>query len=227
MQSLRVTLYEIFGYFAPGLIGIAALVICVWAVYFPVIPLSSDVIKLRPVFFCIVAFAAYIFGHLLQAVGNLHIRAEKRKKLCSDCQSLQTVAVEALKARHQIAIGCESLSDITALAFGIMSQIGKTDSYEVFDYREGFYRAGYISLALLAISILLRSIHPAFVSFQNIICVVPESLLILSAILSIICSFFFLLRFRRFGEYRVKHVLAVISVIPAPTKSSNLDKNED
>lgn len=227
MQSLRVTLYEIFGYFAPGSIGMAALAICIWAVYFPVITLTSDAIKLRPVFFCIVGFAAYILGHLLQAVGNLHVRAEKRKKLCHDCQGLQTVAVEALKTKHQIAVGCESLSDVTALAFGIMSQIGKTDSYEVFVYREGFYRAGYISLALLAISLLLRSIHPAFVSFHSTIYLVPESLVILSIIFSAASSFFFFLRFRRFGEYRVKHVLAVISVTPAPTKSSNPDKNED
>ncbi len=68
MQSLRITLYEVFGYFAPGLIGIAALTISVWSIYLPAIPLTADAIRLRPVFFCLLAFVAYIFGHFLQAV---------------------------------------------------------------------------------------------------------------------------------------------------------------
>ena len=84
MQSLRITLYEVFGYLAPGLIGVAAFAIAVWSIYFPAIPVTSDVIKSRPVFFFLIAFVAYILGHFLQAVGNLHVRAEKRKKLCRD-----------------------------------------------------------------------------------------------------------------------------------------------
>jgi hypothetical protein len=216
MQSLRITLYEVFGYLAPGLIGVAALAIGIWSCYLPTVPLTADVIKLRPVLFFLIAFIAYILGHFLQAVGNLHARAEKRKRLCRDCHSLQAVAVEALKTKYQITIVCENLADVTALAFAIMSQTGKTDAYEVFVYREGFYRAGYLSFAMLAVSFLLRALHPASMTVRGFTFGVPMSLIVVCFLFCTACSVFFFLRFRRFGEYRVKHVLGVISISPSP-----------
>jgi hypothetical protein len=167
-----------------------------------------------------------VLGHFLQAVGNLHARAESRKKLCRDCHSLQAAAVEALNNKYQITTVCESLSDVTALAFAIMSQTGKTDAYEVFVYREGFYRAGYLSFAMLALSFLLRTIHGASITVRGITFVFPISLLVICFLFCAACSIFFFLRFRRFGEYRVKHVLGVISISPAP-KSTNTDTHED
>lgn len=226
MQSLRITLYEVFGYLAPGLLGVAALAVGIWSIYLPSVPLTADVIKPRPVFFFLIAFVAYILGHFLQAVGNLHTRAEKRKRLCRDCQSLQAAAVEALKNKYQITTVCESLSDVTALAFAIMSQTGKADAYEVFVYREGFYRAGYISFAMLAFSFLLRAMHSTFISVRGITLTIPISLLIVSFLFCATCSVFFLLRFRRFGEYRVKHVLGVISISQSP-KLNDTDTHKD
>jgi len=226
MQSLRITLYEIFGYFAPGLIGVAAFAIGIWAIYLPAAPLSADVIKLRPVFFFLIAFVAYILGHFLQAVGNLHRRAEKRKKLCRDCQSLQETAREALKSKYQITTMCENLSDVTALAFAIMSQTGKTDAYEVFVYREGFYRAGYLSFVMLAFSFLLRTIHAASIEVRAATFVLPKSLLVICFLFCTASSIFFFLRFRRFGEYRVKHVLGVLSISPDP-KPKDTDTHKD
>jgi hypothetical protein len=226
MQSLRVTLYEVFGYFAPGLIGLAALAIGAWSIYLPAISLTADVIKLRPVFFCLIAFVAYVLGHFLQAVGNLHVRAENRRKLCRDCHTLQTVAVEALKNKYQITTVCRSLSDVTALAFAIMSQTGKSDAYEVFVYREGFYRAGYLGFAMLAFSFLLRTINTTFIAVHGVTFVFPRSLIVICFLFCAACSGFFFVRFQRFGEYRVKHVLGVISIAPSP-KSTNTDTHED
>jgi len=226
MQSLRITLYEIFGYFAPGLIGVGALAIAVWSIYLPAIPLTEDAIKLRPVFFCLVAFVAYIFGHFLQAVSNLHVRAENRKKLCRDCHDLHTAAVEALRTKYQIRAVGETLSDVTALAFAIMSQSGKTDAYEVFVYREGFYRAGYLGFAMLALSFLLRMIYAASIVVHGATISFPRSLLFICFIFCSTCSGLFFLRFIRFGEYRVKHVLGVISISPI-SKSNSTDSCEE
>jgi hypothetical protein len=225
MQSLRVTLYEIFGYLAPGLIGMTALAISIWAVYLPALPITSEVFKLRPVFFFVLAFASYLIGHFLQALGNLHARAERRNKLCRDCESLQRIALEALTTKYKIPSPCESLSDVTALAFAIMSQMGRTDAYEVFVYREGFYRAGYLSFILLAVSFLFRCVFPGYIDFHGRSFAIPKSMLVLFFLLSSITALFFFLRFRRFGEYRVKHVLGVISV--APISNSNSDTKED
>jgi len=226
VQSLRVTLYEIFGYFAPGLIAVAGFAIAIWSIYLPAVPLTSDVIKSRPVLFVLIGFVAYVLGHLLQAVGNLHTRAEKRKGLCRDCESLQAIALDSLKNKYQITIACKSLSDVTALAVAIMSQVGKTDEYEVFVYREGFYRAGYISFLILAVSFFLRILNRALISVHGITFGLPNSLLIGCGIFCVISSIFFFLRFRRFGEYRVKHVLGVVSVSPV-AKSDSLPASKD
>ena len=142
------------------------------------------------------------------------------------CQSLQAAAVESLKNKYHITTVCQSLSDVTTLAFAIMSQTGKTDVYEVFVYREGFYRAGYLSFAMLALSFLLRTLNAASLVIHGTTYVFPKSLFIICSLFCATCSVFFSLKFRRFGEYRVRHVLGVISISPAP-KPNDADSHED
>lgn len=221
MQSLRVTLYEIFGYFVPGLIAITGIAIGFWAVYLPTTPITPNVLKVRPVLFALIGFTSYIVGHLLQAIGNLHTRAEKRKDLCSDCESLRVAALNALARNYQIVPNSQSLSEVTTLASAIMSQDGKTDNYEIFVYREGFYRAGYISFIALAISLSLRAIHPTFLGLHGSFYLVPRSSIIAMLSLCLVTSLFYFLRFRRFGEYRVRHILGVMAACHG-SKTSDL-----
>src|SRR2546429_387505 len=69
IQSLRLSLYDFFGYFLPGMIVTVALFIFAWAVYYPYIPIliSAGV----SVFWIAGGLLSYFAGHLVQALGNI------------------------------------------------------------------------------------------------------------------------------------------------------------
>ncbi len=68
MKELKLTLYDVFGYFIPGALVFVALCDFYWASFWPKVPF---VIADSPLALWIAAaFAAYLFGHLGQSLGN-------------------------------------------------------------------------------------------------------------------------------------------------------------
>lgn len=68
-KDIQVTLYDIFGYFFPGLILAFALSILSWAMFWPQEPYVIYTDFSGPVI-TIIVLIAYLGGHLSQACGN-------------------------------------------------------------------------------------------------------------------------------------------------------------
>src|SRR5260370_17797686 len=70
MKDIRITLYDIFGYLIPGVVMLFAISLFFWTIFWPastlVIPSKLPAIALGSLL-----FAAYLVGHLGQAIGNL------------------------------------------------------------------------------------------------------------------------------------------------------------
>lgn len=227
MQSLRVTLYEVFGYIAPGIVALAAMLVGVWAIYYPAAPLPTAIPAYNAVEFGAIAFIAYMLGHLVQALGNLLTKAEKRPKLCRDCDDMLKLATIKLRAGYGVETQDVSMSDAVSLAQAALSQSGNVNDYEVFVYREGFYRGAAISLLLCSLAFCIRALHPTQLLVGRGIVTIPISLLLIASLTAAITAIFFYLRFRRFGEYRIRHVLSVIAIISPGAhfdQSSNKEK---
>jgi hypothetical protein len=104
----------------------------------------------------------------MQAIGNLHLTAEKREKLCRDCESLQNSAMSALKRNFQIESQGATFRDVLSIAIAVLSQNGNQADYEMFVYREGFYRGASVSLLLCTLAFVLRAFRQTSIDLGNL-----------------------------------------------------------
>jgi len=226
MQSLRVTLYEIFGYATPGALALAALFLCIWGIYYPSTPIRLSTPTYNVVTLGAFLFCCYLTGHFIQAISNVMERAEARQKLQESCNDLAESAKQILYSKFGVGTEVTRFRDIVSLSQAVISQNGSSEEHEMYVYREGFYRGSSISLIAISLSCLIRALHHTFVTISGSTIVLPTSLVIALAIMSSFGAALFYTRFHRFGEYRVRYTLSAIAVRTTSTDTKQTDRDK-
>src|SRR6185437_15764405 len=70
MEKLSFTLYEIFGYFLPGTVGMLALGILFWAIFLPTAAVHLGSWELSKLWYFGLIIVSYFAGHVLQAISR-------------------------------------------------------------------------------------------------------------------------------------------------------------
>jgi hypothetical protein len=217
IQSLRLTLYDFFGYLLPGSIIALAVSIFMWAVYFPgktfpVSPLSNQT-------WIVFAVFSYFAGHLIQALGNWlgkGIKPEESlfaKEAKPNDQALAT-AVRSTISSWGIETDKLDPKWLLQLCDETVAQTGVIADREIFVYREGFYRGTCGALLLLAVAMLVRLLKgSALLSFGDDVLCIPISMWLLFMLLSLVGSVMAFMRFKRFAQHRVNSAVAGFLVL--------------
>src|SRR6266581_2969442 len=69
LNSINLTLYEVFGYLLPGLVALLGFAVLIWTLFYAhlVLNLSSSPSQ---GFYILLLLAAYFCGHMMQSIGN-------------------------------------------------------------------------------------------------------------------------------------------------------------
>ena len=164
LGDVRITLYDVFGYLLPGLVTFAAVSIFVWALVFPRAALTTPHLN-GPEWIAVVV-AAYVLGHLVQAVADWII--EQPGLQPQGRKALEWVPLEKKIARkvHEPAPednATDAKKDewarkIYELCDIVVSQKGQTGDREIYQYREGFYRGLSVALVLTLVAVIVRGL---------------------------------------------------------------------
>jgi hypothetical protein len=217
MEKLSFTLYEFFGYFLPGNIGVAALAILFWALFLPMVPIPIQKFELNTLWYFGLAVISYYVGHVLQGISRSLFKNPDESVLAQQTSILPLVkrAQEQLASRLGLAQTETPGAAMTVrLCDEVAIQHGQLGDRDVFVYREGFYRGSVASFILLDLALIVRTIVPgaALRLPAEVFSVSRWQLLFVAVIVT--CSIFLLRqRYKHFAALRaVRGVLAYVSL---------------
>lgn len=220
IEKIQFTLYEIFGYFLPGAIALAALFIIYWSLCLPTVALP--IYKIHPNLTAWAGFVgvSYLIGHLVQGIGNKFLPGAEDAALGAK-GFIPAEIREAGRTRAAQLIGVAPTSVDPGSLFRFTDeyslQKGLVGDRDIFVYREGFYKGCTISLAMLSIALFFRGIFagtaikmPTYIYSISRMQVFTTSILV--AIATGVCK----QRFHRFGAYRVSRALFAFLALYMP-----------
>lgn len=228
MEKLSFTLYEVFGYFLPGVVGITAISILFWAIFWPTTPVPVQNVELSKLWYFILVVVSYYCGHVLQDISRSWFKNPDESVLDKPKSDLLPI-VQC--ARQKIAAALDvnpseglSGSALVRVSDEVALQYGQPGDRDVFVYREGFYRGSIAAFLLLDVALLVRCIVPG----SALRLPPPNSdvsrgqLIFLMSVVS--CGLFFLARrYRHFAALRVmRGILAFVSLscFPGPGREA-------
>jgi hypothetical protein len=164
LEKLSFTLYEVFGYFLPGTIGLLASAVFFWAVFLPGAPIPVQSVELSKLWYFGLIALAYFSGHVVQSISRLFFKNPDDsvlKHLYPGTAAIVSHAREHI-AMHLGTGDVSKLSDsaVVKLCDEVAVQYGQLGDRDVFVYREGFYRGSFAAFALLDVALLFRLIIP-------------------------------------------------------------------
>ena len=209
MSTLRFTVYEILGYFAPGVIGLLTLVLIYWTSFASNDPISPETYT-GTMCLCIGAFAAYGLGHVLQGISNYHPSAEDRAEKLGHYKHIVQAARKTLHSQCGASLDAHSVRDLIELAQAAVLNSGKTDMYDVLVYREGFYKGSYAGYAFLSMALLFRALRGvAMINLNGTLRLLTPAVFFSAAAFSAFIAFIFYQRYIRFAGHRIRYLLNV------------------
>jgi hypothetical protein len=224
-NNIKVSLYDLFGYFFPGAIFSIALVILFWALFFPARSVLPFTIA-KPVA-VILLVIAYLAGHIVQAVANRTCRSKPRvletmKEIPAEIRAavrkeIETYVPEASKLKEDW---------IHSICDAVFTRIGSIDNKVIYEAREGLYKGLFVSFAALSISLLARMLVPgAKIEIQSSVIEFRWPFLLALGVLSLAACPLLYLRYKRFARYKnLESVLGFLAASKfAPDKK---DKEE-
>jgi hypothetical protein len=208
MKSLRFTVYELLGYFAPGGVVFLAVLVFGWAVFFPTASIKIADISFKKETWVFILAVSYTLGHVIQGICNFHISGERMFERKDNNKDLVRNARIALESRCGIATSSYSCSKLAGLCQTLILHVGKMDDHDVFLYREGYYRGSSAAFLLLAIALVIRAVRlGATLTINEQKILIVSGLWLFLIVLSAASSVVFYFRFRRFALYRVANLL--------------------
>jgi len=213
MKSVEITLYDIFGYFIPGCVGLVALYLIAWRI---VLSAVQDWSSISALGWAIVAGVAYVVGHFLQALSNTLYRIackNPEQRILTDAfvvpaNILHVAQKAARRVAHLSGNDDLEIKTLYEIMDHYVQQHGKTEKRDIYTYREGFYRGLSIAFLLLAIGSFLHMTggQSTAAAFGSVI-VLGAPCMGFIGVLSIIMALLFALRYQRFVIYRVKNCI--------------------
>jgi hypothetical protein len=218
VEKLSFTLYEIFGYFLPGSVGVIATAIMFWAIFLPTSPIPVQSWELSKLWYFGLIVVSYYAGHVLQGMSrwcfsnpNGWVLAKQELDMISVIRQASKQVAAALDLGQSEILASDALVRVCDEAAVQYGQIGDRD---VFVYREGFYRGSTAAFVLLDVGLLLRCVISG-TAVRLHTRVFPVSCWQLIFIMAVVTfSVFFLgQRYRHFAALRVmRGVLAFVSL---------------
>lgn len=209
MQLAQFTLYEILGYVFPGTAGMVGIYLLYWRFH---LPADQDWTGLSSWGWVAFLAVAYVFGHFVQAIANLFLRRRAwRPEYRTFKAHLPEVVRSTLTRKAWGALGTKEEGPLDPeviydIADHDVLQHGKTETRDLYVYREGFYRGMTTGLLLLAVGCLFRmGGTSASLSIFGTHLTLARSALLLAGITAGAMAVFSFLRYLRFARYRVKY----------------------
>jgi len=222
VEKLSFTLYEVFGYFLPGAVGVISIAILFWAIFLPASAISIETPELSKLWYFGLMILAYYAGHVLQGISRSLFKNPNDSTFAHQtAEMLQVIK----RAKEQLAAHLGMPPDqqlgngtTVVLCDELAVQYGQLGDRDVFVYREGFYRGSVAAFTLLDLAILVRCLVPgsAFSISKEVFLISRLQWLFVLAVVS--CSIFFLVkRYKHFAGLRaMRGVLAFVSLSSFP-----------
>jgi hypothetical protein len=217
VEKLSFTLYEIFGYFFPGVVGVTAIAMLFWAFFLPAIPIPIHSVELSKLWYFVLVIVSYYAGHVLQGISRSLFKNPDETVLArqADMASIVKRAQETLASHLGMAQNETPKPSVTArLCDELAVQYGQLGDRDVFVYREGFYRGSFAAFVLLLVALIVRTIAPdASILLQGKVFLISRPQLFF--FMTIVCAaiLFLLQRYKHFAALRVMHgILACVSL---------------
>jgi uncharacterized protein YegP (UPF0339 family) len=219
LSELRVTLYDLFGYLAPGLVALTGLGFCFWAVLDPGLKPDGD---LKAVVWTVLLLLAYLLGHVVQAIANfipgLKFAIAENWWEDSVAKAFRGVIEKKLKAkgllpdaaddRHLSAASkLEAQKQTYRICDVVTVQKAGTSERELFTYREGFYRGMSVACLIVAVGLFARLIRgPATITLDKDH-TADRWMLVFFLVAVLVAAYLYFLRFERFTRLKAWTVL--------------------
>lgn len=170
MGDIRASLYDLFGYLIPGLLGGFGLWLLMWSLAWPAATLSMAPAE-DPIVAIFILALTYAIGHVIQAVGNLlhgldGLDLKQALTLTSHdthvakngvlSKAVLTAVNEALQARYSATFQEFSPEERFALIDESRVLADREGDREVYIYHHGFYRGLLVAALLLILGISSR-----------------------------------------------------------------------
>lgn len=217
VKDIQVTIYEILGYLLPGLAFLMALVVLFWALFLPRQTAGFSGLSSGELWAAL--GAAYVAGHVAQALGNLLERAFGRNEdlvLGKDGElPARLKAAIRVKVKQTLHLDADELPPrwFYRLCDDALVHAGKAGDREVYVYREGFYRGMSVGVGSLAIAVTALAVRLRFGVSNRVLRVsewgwgLGSEHLTFFAVCSGMSSWLLYRRYRRFASYRITHVM--------------------
>ncbi|QNF31217.1 hypothetical protein HUW51_00225 (plasmid) [Adhaeribacter swui] len=233
MGEIRASLYDIFGYLLPGLVGVVAIRLLAWVIIYPdhilnITPLSNSI------FLFAIGLVSYIVGHFIHAVGNW-LPITKSVKLDAyqnhtsrsslnfigrylDQYKLSQETITLINEALSRKFGSEYLKLNNDEKFNLIDEYRilseKENEREIFTYREGFYRGMVISLLFLWIAIGFSLFYKNFaVTTGNVLFAIHHNERMFMFLATPVGIIGFWRRMVRFSSYRLRSAISLFLVL--------------
>jgi protein PhnA len=237
MGDLRGSLYDLFGYFIPGLFAGAGLWLILWSIAWPSAVLDLTVTGEAGVLILLVA-VVYTLGHLVQAVGNaipplqgVDIDATLTMDLSRKGSEvhkglLSPATLEILNRAFELRYGPESLRMSPRDRYALIDEsrvfASREGDREVYIYHHGFYRGMVVASGIIIVALLVRWIAgPGCI-------LVADSTFCLGSVESALShgvgaasGYAFWRRLKRFAEYRLVRAVMLWLAIASQSKGES------
>jgi hypothetical protein len=207
-KDLQISLYDIFGYLLPGAVILLAAILLFWTLFWPNASLTfpSALPFLASTF---LLFAAYLAGHLGQALGNLLEKLSKaRVRLDNELPvslELGKMVLQAAADRFGEHAKTFGVSELFHLCDQTLVHNCSPGEREIFTYREGFYRGNSVALTFVSLALVARLVSvPAIVVIAGKSHDLYRGPLALAAVLTGVGAWLCYSRFLRFAKHRYR-----------------------
>ena len=217
MEKLSFTLYEVFGYFLPGTIGVAAIAILFWAFFLPSAAIPVESLELSKLWYVGLVIICYYSGHIVQGLSRSLFKNPDESVLARE----SNMALLVKRAQGQLAAHLSmsqaegpGASMTVRLCDEVAVQYGQLGDRDVFVYREGFYRGSVAAFILLDIAFLVRCVIPG-AALQLPAQIFPVSRWQLGFVMGVVTCGIYLLfkRYKLFAALRsMRGILAYVSL---------------
>ncbi len=242
IKNLQITLYEVFGYFLPGVVALCAVLLGVWVVFRPSVVL---VVRSTPIeLWALAAASCYFLGHAMHALAGVFGQPENTsyrapEKVTSFGSALRWIigstankpvwfhneVIDSARQRAASAVGVSSEHMTDELLFSFcdetLSQKGEIGDREIYQYRGGFYKSMSMSLLLLVPVLVVCSIRPELTVQYDGGCLRPTATQYVSATAGMLVVFVsYIRKFCWFAQHRARRAVLGFLVVNETAKQA-------
>ena len=231
--AFQATLYDLFGYFLPGAVGLVGLSLVFWRIFHSAV----DTVKLQGagngVAIAVFLVGSYLLGHVIHNIGSWLMQGFRRPEdfvgTGAHHHGLSPALRRLIRSELEKRLGIEALQMPAREQYGYMDEsralTEKEGNREVYLYLEGFYIGMTAASLLLTIGLLLRFTADTSICIElsGRFCMSPDETLAL-AVLSLVSLVTFVQGVDRFAHYRFER--AALLWLSQPPKEETDDEPE-